>query len=144
MVDVRSVAIGHLIVNVARHLLFLQSALSLMVAGSPVSGQLNVVLLSHRVTNVGDVEAVQVQAHCLLPVTNRYQHVAGLKVHPQPLSTQIDGESQQAVTVSWESIPPGRSRSIRVVVWVRPKATTVFNGCAGRQLVHVPRGRAHR
>jgi len=32
------------------------------------------------------------------------------------------------VTVSWESIPPGRSRSIRVVVWVRPKATKLQLG----------------
>ncbi|MHC4445370.1 MAG: transglutaminase domain-containing protein [Planctomycetota bacterium] len=80
-----------------------------------------VVMLVHRVINTGKVESASVDAHCILPADNQYQDLLDMQIDPEPGLLQIDGEGQKAVKVSFDSIEPGRARTIRALVWVKPK-----------------------
>lgn len=84
-----------------------------------------VALVSHRVTNLGTAPMEGVIAHCVLPASNLYQEVINGQVDPSPVRTQTDTEGQEVVVVPLGTIPPGQSRSVRLIAWVRFKAVNV-------------------
>lgn len=105
----------------------LASLFCLAVLVSSVSAQVGarVVLLSHRVTNVGTDPMEDVTAHCILPATNLYQEIVNFQIDPTPIRTLTDSEGQEVVAVPLGTIPPGQTRAVRVVAWVRLKAANV-------------------
>jgi transglutaminase-like putative cysteine protease/HEAT repeat protein len=88
----------------------------------PASGQTSTiytVMLVYRATNEGDIDAQDVIAHCMLPVSNRYQHVIDLEIDP-PVSAEVaDVEGQRIVTVPLGPIPAGETRAVRILARVR-------------------------
>jgi len=84
-----------------------------------------VTLIAQRVTNRGKSPVEAVVAHCILPTSNRYQDVSDLQFDPAPELTQIDGEGQQVISVPLGTLGPGRTRSVRIVAWVRFKSVAV-------------------
>ncbi len=98
-------------------------------AGQPLpavaQGPAFAVLISHRVSNTGDEPAKDVTAVCILPASNRYQEVIDRQIDPAPEETRKDAEGQEIITVPLGEIPPGQTRSVRVVVWARIRAIRV-------------------
>ena len=105
----------------------LASLFCLAVLVSPISAQVGtrVVLIGHRVTNLGTAPMDAVTVHCLLPTSNLYQEVIGSQIDPTPSRTVTDSEGQDVISVPLGTIPPGQTRSVRVVAWVRLKAANV-------------------
>lgn len=92
-----------------------------------------VVVLSHRVTNVGQVAAESVTARCVLPASNGYQEVLDLKVSPGPASEETDAEGQRMVTVELGPLAPGQTRAVMALAYVRLKKAWVPLGRVQRQ-----------
>jgi len=88
-------------------------------------GPVHAVLFTHRVTNVGDKQADNVVAICILPASNRYQEIIARELDLQPIQTETDAEGQDVVLVPLGSIAPGQTRSARVMAWLRFKRVNV-------------------
>ncbi|UCD27673.1 MAG: HEAT repeat domain-containing protein [Planctomycetota bacterium] len=99
--------------------------LMLAVGISEAGGTVHVVMLAHRISNAGEVEAASVNLHCILPDSNKYHDLIDMKIDPEPSQLQIDGEGQKAIKVSYESIAPGQLRTVRVLLWVKLKTARV-------------------
>ncbi|MBP7935215.1 MAG: hypothetical protein KA354_11260 [Phycisphaerae bacterium] len=99
----------------------------LAVLVAPVSAQIStrVVLVSHRVANLGSAPMESVTAHCILPASNLYQEVLNWQIDPAPAHTQTDSEGQEVVVVPLGTIPPGQCRSVRLAAWARLKPANV-------------------
>ena len=82
-------------------------------------GPMHVVLLVYRTTNSNKAEAASVVAHCILPASNRYQEIIELQIDPTPSKEYADGEGQRVIAVPLGTIPPGETRAVRVLAWVR-------------------------
>jgi len=87
--------------------------------------QIYAVMLSHRVKNVSETEAKEVKLRCILPATSIYQELIDHQVHPEPVELQIDGEGQNVVAVTFDSIPAKHTRAVRALLWIRLKSARV-------------------
>lgn len=97
----------------------------LAAARAAADDPVHVALLSYRVVNATTKPAANVTLCCTLPVTNRYQEVLEVRVYPEPLVEEVDKENQRTILAGFGDLPPGQSRALRVLAWVRFKPVEV-------------------
>jgi hypothetical protein len=101
-------------------------AVTVAAANMPVRahGPVHAVLCTYRAANVGKTDATNLTAFCMVPVSNPYQEIVGVRVYPEPARQITDELGQTHVVVPLGDLPAGATRAVRVMAWVRLKPLT--------------------
>jgi transglutaminase-like putative cysteine protease len=101
--------------------LMMQAIVVIGLTTAAVAARTETVVIAHRLTNTGTVDADAALLTFVAPVTNHYQYVSDPKIRPEPDQVEVDGEGQTVATFSLGPIPAGETRTAYVFIRVRPK-----------------------